>query len=113
VIYNPENSFADVQQRYNESGLAQRLSDIMKSAVGTMTPKGSLLQIAGIANDRTETDNRLTKQLSTIDEMVKKLQQTLATEQSRYYSQFTALEKVIQQMNMQSSMLFSDYSTSG
>jgi flagellar capping protein FliD len=37
------------------------------------------------------------------------LQKKLAAERKRYWNQFTALEKYIQQMNTQSSMLFSDF----
>ncbi|MDR1322047.1 MAG: flagellar filament capping protein FliD [Gracilibacteraceae bacterium] len=106
--YNPEASAADVAERFRESGFAARLSDILRRAVTTSNPKGSLLEIAGLKDDRTDTSNKLTTQIQSIDARILELQKKLATERKRYLNQFTALEKYIQQMNMQSSMLFSD-----
>ncbi|MDR1961221.1 MAG: flagellar filament capping protein FliD, partial [Gracilibacteraceae bacterium] len=109
--FNMEASYADVTERFNESGFALRISDILQRAVTTRTPKGSLLEIAGLKDDRTDLSNTLTRQLDSIDARVSELQKKLAAERQRYWNQFTALEKYIQQMNTQSSMLFSDYST--
>jgi flagellar hook-associated protein 2 len=106
--YNPEASAADVAERFRESGFAARLADILQRAVTTSNPKGSLLEIAGLKDDRTDTSNKLTTQIQSIDARILELQKKLAAERKRYLNQFTALEKYIQQMNMQSSMLFSD-----
>ncbi|MDR1604612.1 MAG: flagellar filament capping protein FliD [Gracilibacteraceae bacterium] len=111
VAYNPEAAYADVEKRFNESGFAARISDILQRAATTSNPKGSLLEIAGITGDRTDTSNRLTTQLASIDTKIIQLQAKLAKERQRYWNQFTALEKYIQQMNTQSTALFGDYSS--
>lgn len=109
VDYSPDMTSAEKNQRYKESGLMYRFQDILKGAVGTTTPKGTLLQIAGIEDDRTASDNQLTKKINDIDEMIKKLQKQLKTEQTRIWNKFTAMEKYIQQMNQQSESLLSQF----
>lgn len=92
-------------QRYQESGLMERMADTLKYAVATTTPKGVLLNIAGMPNDRTDGENTLQKKTDTLNSEIKELQRRLKAEQTRYYNQFTAMEKFINQMNQQSAWL--------
>lgn len=107
IDYDIKNTTAQRKERYSESGLMYRFQDILKGAVGTGTPKGTLLQIAGIENDRTDGDNQLSDKLKNISEQITKLQKQLKTEQERYWKQFTSLETAIQNLNTQSSYITS------
>lgn len=107
IEYSPNLTSAERSQRYKESGLMYRFQDILKDAVGTTTPKGSLLQIAGIDSDRTAGENQLTEKLEEINEKIEKLQKQLKAEQERIWKQFTNLETTIQKLNSQSESLLS------
>lgn len=99
----------DMATRKKESGLMVRFQDILQRAVGTGSVKGTLLQMAGLEGDRTDEDNTLTTKMEDIDKKVKDLKKELASAQERYWSQFTALEKYINQMNQQSSALLGQF----
>lgn len=99
----------DVAVRKKESGLMVRFQDILQRAVGTGSVKGTLLQMAGLEGDRTNDDNTFTTRLEDIDDKIDDLKKELASAQERYWSQFTALEKYINQMNQQSSAILGQF----
>ena len=53
----------------------------------------------------TLTNNSIYKELKDMQETITNLQSQLSTEQDRYISQFTQMERLINQMNSQSSYL--------
>ena len=95
------------KERTAGSGLMQRLSDILNDMVYTGTPKGKLLQIAGLAGDRTDGDNQLTKKMSSIDNEIDRLQDRLERERTRYYNKFNAMEEALSKLNSTSSYIAS------
>ena len=52
-----------------------------------------------------DTNNQIYKQLKEMEENLDKLQLRLKSEQDRYITQFASMEKLINQMNSQSSFL--------
>lgn len=103
----------DMALRRKESGFMVRFQDVLQQAVGTGTVKGTLLQNAGIENDRTESENTMSKKLDSIEDKVKALQKKLVSARERYWKQFTAMEKYLSQMNQQSASLLSQFGYSG
>ena len=98
-------------QRYNESGLAQRLSDIIQNAIRTSTDsngnKGSLLMKAGMVGDRSEFDSLLFDEISDYEDRITDFMNKLYDKQEAYYNKFTALESALSKMSAQSSWLTS------
>jgi flagellar hook-associated protein 2 len=93
------------KERYIESGVMQRIADIMENSVGTLYGTGSLLKIAGYSGTSSEAENMITKSLKRYDEKLQRLLDSFELEENRYYKQFTAMETYISQMNQQSAWL--------
>ncbi|EMS70391.1 flagellar filament capping protein FliD [Ruminiclostridium cellobioparum] len=96
-------------KRYEESGLANRISDIIQDAIRTSTnkdgKKGSLLEKAGMVGDRSEFTNILYKEISDYDKSVTELNRKLTEKETALYKKFTAMESALSKMNSQSSWL--------
>ena len=112
ISYSASNTAALRAQRYNNQGLAYRLSDILDDNIRTVGGKGSLLEKAGIRGDTTEFTSLIYKQIDRYDENIKTLTNKLNDKENRYYEKFTALEKYISQMSAQSSWLYSQFNGS-
>lgn len=85
-------------------GLAARLEKTVDKAISTKTKNyGYLTSLAGMENTKTDTDNQIYKQMQSIQDIIDKLNKKYESEQERYWSQFTALEKYMSQMQQQSS----------
>ena len=95
--------------RYKESGLAQRLSDILQDNIRVTRDlkgnKGRLLEKAGIGGDVTEFDNLLNKQIRGKNTLIDTLIEKMYKKQEHYYAKFTAMEKMLSQMQSQSAWL--------
>ncbi len=95
-------------QRYSESGLANRLNDIIQDAVRT-TPntkgmKGTIAEKAGILGTSTSYNNILSLQIEDQDDKITSLTDYLTTKENEYYTKFSKMESLISQMSAQSSM---------
>ena len=97
--------------RTQEEGLAYKLYDILQDNIGTVRDsngnKGLLLQKSGMKDDASDTDNILTKDIDTLADKITAEQNRLDNETDRYYSEFTNMETVLEQLSSQSSMLAS------
>ena len=94
-------------QRFEEEGLAYRLSDIIEDNIRTIRDsngrKGLLLEKAGIEGDASEFTNLLYKEISDYDEKLDELNYKLVQKENKYYERFAALESALSKMNSQSS----------
>jgi flagellar hook-associated protein 2 len=92
--------------RYSQSGLAQRLSDILQDNIRTTRDskgqKGRLLEKAGISGDLTEFKNLITNEINAKDSLIDTLIEKLYKKEEYYYSKFTAMEKMLSRMQSQS-----------
>lgn len=85
-------------------GLAARLEKTIDKAISTKTKNyGYLTSLAGMENTKTDTDNQIYKEMKSIQDIIDKLNEKYEKEQERYWSQFTALEKYMAQMQQQAS----------
>jgi len=109
ISYSPNLTSTERAQRYKESGLMHRISDILNNYIRTTRDsdgkKGILLEKAGITNDVTEYQNMLNDKIKSIDWRIENAMRLLQSKEESYWRQFTAMEKAIQQMNAQSAWL--------
>lgn len=109
TYYDAINSSTIRNERYSESGIAQRMSDIIQDAIRTNTDKdgnkGTLLEKAGIVGDRSEYTNILFKDMASLDETITELNSKLQVKEDSLYARFTAMESALEKMNSQQSYI--------
>lgn len=95
--------------RYKESGLAQRIFDIIEDNISTMknsnNKKGILLEKAGIEGDASEFSNLMFKEIKMYDLEISTLYDKLIAKENNYFQRFAVMERIIGQMNAQSNWL--------
>lgn len=100
-------SSVDEDGNKTESGLMEKISDVMKRYAGTTgATKGILVERAGSSHAPTTVlQNTIQNKMDDIDDYIDRLLDKLEMEEDRYISQFTTLETLMSQMNSQSSYL--------
>lgn len=117
-IFNKESSIAykDVingvasrADRYKQSGIINRLYDILQDNIRIIRDKdgkkGFLLEKAGIAGDLSEFKNVMNDDMDNKNKLIDTLTKKLFDKEDAYYRKFAALEKAMSQMNSQSSWI--------
>lgn len=118
---NPTYSRTATQEqkadRYNKSGVFQRLSDIIENYVSTYRDadgrKGILLEKAGIPGDLSNTKNLISEELDDYDDRIDAMIDKLTRKEEAYYRKYAQLEKMLSQMNQQSSWITSQFGGTG
>jgi flagellar hook-associated protein 2 len=109
VSYNSAVGNASARnERFRESGLIYRFYDVIQDNIRTITiggHRGALLEKAGMAGDRSVFSNTLYHQIAEYDKKIAELNDELIEKENRYYIQFAQLEKLINDMNAQSTWL--------
>lgn len=110
ISYNDTiNGSASRTDRYNETGIANRLYDILQDNIRTTRDKygmkGTLLEKAGIVGDLSETTNIIDKEIDNKEKQIANLESLLTSKEDQYYQQFAAMESAISKMNSQSSWI--------
>jgi flagellar hook-associated protein 2 len=105
TYYESLDSSSAKSQRYKESGLAQRISDVIQDAIRTSTDKdgykGTLLEKAGISGDRSEFTNSLFKEMMGFEEIIDEMNSRLTSREDALYAKFTAMESALSKLNEQ------------
>ncbi|WP_066637325.1 flagellar filament capping protein FliD [Desulfolucanica intricata] len=83
---------------YNEKGLAGRLYDDVTGAINSFITKAG-------SSDSLVDDSQVGKQIRNIDKSIDTMNEHLQKMEDRYWRQFTAMEKAINQLNQQSAWL--------
>ncbi|MCL2689104.1 MAG: flagellar filament capping protein FliD [Chitinispirillia bacterium] len=97
-------------QRYRESGIANRLNDIISDAVRTTTvngQKGYLVEKAGVPNDVTSVNNQFTKQINDYDRRIGVLLDRWKRQEQSYYQMFARMESAMMKLQTQQNNLAS------
>lgn len=109
VLYNVAATDPDARkERRAENGIIYRLYDVLQDNIRTSTinnRKGALLERAGITGDRSAYNNTLTNQIRDYEIRIERMYIDYYDMEDHYYSQFAVLEKLINDMNTQSSWL--------
>lgn len=91
-------------------GLGNALNDIITDATKTSGVKGrrgSLVDLAGVDNTTSSTENSIYDQIKRANKSIKALMIRLEDEETRLWNKFTAMEMAINNLNSQSSILTS------
>ena len=109
--YKRTATSAQKAERYLNSGVFNRISDIINDNISTFRDsngnKGYFLEKAGLEGDTTYTDNVLKNQLDDFDDRIDALEDKLVDKETAYYKKFSTLETLLSNMNAQSSMISS------
>jgi len=97
--------FASNGEADSDKGIARRLTKALEEARKSITAK------AGSESATVNNSFVLGRLLDGYDDQVKRFEDRLATMETRYWKQFTAMEKAIQQANSQSTYLAGMFST--
>lgn len=99
------------EERYNESGIADRLLDVMNNYIRTTRDddgnKGHFVEKAGTPGDKSTTNSMLAKEIAEADKRVEILLEYLESKEESYYLQFARMESALSEMQSQSSALMS------
>jgi len=103
------NNLEDIQSIFTGSGvggkgIADRLDEIVKGAVGI---NGSLREKAGIAGTASANENSLSKEIKALNEKITAEKERLVTKENKYYSLFSSMETSIINSNSQMDALLS------
>lgn len=109
ITYSPFLTGEQRQQRYSESGLAHRISDILNDNIRTIRDnngrKGVLLERAGLEGDSTQFSNFYDNHINNINKRIDKMNEMLLRRENQYYRQFVAMEKALEQLYTQGDWL--------
>jgi flagellar hook-associated protein 2 len=101
------------KDRYEKSGIFQRISDIIEDNISTSRDsygnKGILLEKAGIEDDSSNYDNLMYEELRVYDNKINDMLERLEDKEEDYYKRFSNLESMLNKMNQQSAWLTSQF----
>lgn len=100
---------SQLQTKYNEEGIFQRISDIFQQYSGSIPDangsEGLLLNKAGMLNDLTQDNNTLSRELKTKQDNVTDFKSRMTQDKNRYTKQFVQLQAMMQQLSSQQNWL--------
>lgn len=100
-------------ERYNESGISNRLNDIISDAIRTTRNtdglKGSLVEKAGLVDDASVVNNALSKELKSYDDRLEELLKLLESKEDSYYRSFAKMEAALAKLSQQSASLMQQF----
>ncbi|MDD4834772.1 MAG: flagellar filament capping protein FliD, partial [Lutispora sp.] len=109
VAYHPDNTKEQKDLRYAESGIVERLFDIIQDNIRTTRnadgKKGMLLEKAGIVGDLTEFQSTLVDEINKKESLIEDMTVKLFNKESALYMKFASLETALSRMNSQSAWL--------
>lgn len=87
-------------------GIFDQLSTSIKASTNTsFGSRGTLVALAGYGGTASDKSNTIYNRMRDLDEKVKTLKKTYEKQKTRYWNQFNSMEKMIANMNSQSSWL--------
>ena len=89
-------------KRFSENGILERLSDFVSVNLSKTLKKGALINLVGSPDDMFKGETDYSKRIKDLEDRISKMNVDLASEEERYWKQFTAMEKAISTLNQQS-----------
>jgi len=114
ALFTKNSSISDTDmpnrnKRISESGIANRLNDILNDAVRTTAAgygsKGYLIERAGMQNDGSVNENVISKQIGKYDDRIQALLERWYRQEDSYYAMFARMETAMAKMQSQQSSL--------
>ncbi len=110
---NAYSSSTQKTARFAESGIGQRIADVLQDNIRTTNGKGALLIKAGLPGDTTEYINLITNNITTKTTEINNLIDKVNTKSDNLYKKYAALETAMNRMNSQSAWLTQQTSSGG
>lgn len=111
-LFTTTSDSSDSEDKFNQSGIFQRIKDILVDnvgVVGSTLNNAILTKYANLQEDYSVTgtggSGTLPDQIYTQQLLIDKLTDQMNDDQTKYYNQFTALETAMEQLNAQQSIL--------
>ncbi|WP_039655919.1 flagellar filament capping protein FliD [Clostridium tyrobutyricum] len=111
-LFTTTSDSTDPAAKFNQSGIFQRINDIVNSNVGiigTTLNSGTLTKYANLQDDYSVSGGSgtgtLPDQIYTQQLLINTLTDRMNDDQTKYYNQFTQLETAMEQLNAQQSTL--------
>lgn len=99
------------KQRYEESGIAIRIFDIIEDNIRTIRDssgkKGLLLEKAGIPGDLSDINNNIHQEIKAYNRQIDNMKDRLASKENDYYKKFARLERILSDMMAQGNYFIS------
>ncbi len=109
ISYSPDATAAERKQRYAESGVVDRIFDILQDNIRTTRnkngKKGVLLEKAGIVGDLTEFQSTLVEEINKKDLLIEDMMNKLFSKEESLYRKFASLETALGRMSAQSAWM--------
>jgi len=93
-------------QRFTESGVLWRISDVLAKNLSTVGKKGALITLVGSPNS-TLKNSEYAKRISSMEEKIALMKEKLVDEEDRYWARFTAMEEALSTLQSQSNWIAS------
>ena len=109
IKYSRDLDDTDRATRSSESGIVNRLFDIIESNISIIPnasgAKGALIEKAGYSTDSLDISSLIGSQILNKIQLIDTLSDKLLTKENQYYKKFAAMEKAMSSMNSQSAWL--------
>ncbi|MEA4898129.1 MAG: flagellar filament capping protein FliD [Christensenellaceae bacterium] len=105
VSYSVFATAEQKQQRYAESGVLWRLSDIVSNHLSTYGKKGALIELVGRPGDDKASTSQYGERIQTASRKIADLEKKMVIEEDRYWKRFTAMEKAMSTLSSQSNWI--------
>lgn len=101
----PEVEGMSEQEKFNKTGVAQRLKSILYSE--TVTVSSSLIKKAGIEGSASISNNELTKSIGKYERKMEDMEKDFIRREQQLYSKWATVESMMNKLNSQQSNLMS------
>lgn len=102
VAYSLYATQEQQNKRYNQSGILERLSDILKTNLNNVGKKGALINLVGSPTSAFTGETDYGKRIKSLEEKIAVMNDKLAVEEERYWKKFTDMESALSKLYQQS-----------
>jgi flagellar hook-associated protein 2 len=107
ISYSAYASAEQMQQRFNESGVLWRISDVLSKNLATVGKKGALINLVGSPNSSYTANTDIGKKISSMEARIETMKDKMQDEEDRYWDRFTAMESALSKLQSQNNWLTS------
>jgi len=107
--YSPYLSETEKEQYYNESGLFNRIENIISVNTSTTLVKGVLIELVG--KDSSSVNDIYSRKIAKMQNTIAMLNDRLIQKENYYWAKFNAMESALSKLNAQSTWLNSMFTS--
>jgi flagellar hook-associated protein 2 len=107
VSYSAYATTEQKSERFRESGVLWRISDVLANNLATVGKKGTLITLVGSPNSTNNANSEYSKRITSMEDKIETMKDKLVDEEDRYWERFTAMESALSKLQSQNSWLTS------